>query len=126
MSKAKVEKALLSNPLVDDCAVLSRETPTCQPELVAYTVSTLPISPEQIQSKLQEIVPKALLPKAYVPVSTIPLTATGQVDEAALASLEVMDSDLIRSIEEQLKSWSEIDRVAVVVEPLVKSIPLYI
>ena len=123
MSKAKVEKALLSNPLVDDCAVLSRETPTCQPELVAYTVSTLPISPEQIQSKLQEIVPKALLPKAYVPVSTIPLTATGQVDEAALASLEVMDSDLIRSIEEQLKSWSEIDRVAVIVEPLVKSIP---
>jgi len=125
--KTKVEKALLSNPLVDDCAVLIRETATCQPELVAYIVSTLPISPEQIQSQLQGIVSKALLPKAYVPVSTIPLTATGQVDEAALARLEVIDSDLINSIEEQLQSWSEIDRVAVVVEPLLKDIsPLHL
>ncbi|MEQ9548681.1 MAG: SDR family NAD(P)-dependent oxidoreductase [Coleofasciculus sp. G3-WIS-01] len=125
--KTKVEKALLSNPLVDDCAVLIRETATCQPELVVYIVSTLPISPEQIQSQLQGIVSKALLPKAYVPVSTIPLTATGQVDEAALARLEVIDSDLINTIEEQLQSWSEIDRVAVVVEPLLKDIsPLHL
>ena len=125
--KPKVEKALLSNPLVDDCAVLIRETATCQPELVAYIVSTLPISPEQIQSQLQGIISKALLPKAYVPVSTIPLTATGQVDEAALARLEVIDSDLINTIEEQLQSWSEIDRVAVVVEPLLKDIsPLHL
>jgi acyl-CoA synthetase (AMP-forming)/AMP-acid ligase II/acyl carrier protein/NADP-dependent 3-hydroxy acid dehydrogenase YdfG len=121
--KPQVEKALLSNPLVDDCAVLIRETATCQPELVAYIVSTLPISLEQIQSQLQGIVSKALLPKAYVPVSTIPLTATGQVDEAALARLEVIDSDLINTIEEQLQSCSEIDRVAVVVEPLLKDIP---
>ena len=87
---------------------------------------SLPISSEQIQSQLQEIVSKSLLPKAYVPVSTIPLTDTGVVDETTLASLEVIDSDLIRSIEEQLQSLPEIDRVAVVVEPLVKSIPLYI
>src|SRR4028118_469733 len=64
--KTKVEKALLLNPLVDDCAVLIRETATCQPELVAYIASTLPISLEQIQSQLQGIVSKALLPKAYV------------------------------------------------------------
>lgn len=119
--KPTLEKALLSNSLVDDCAVLMRETQTCQPELVAYIVSSLPISQEQIQSQLQEIVPKALLPKAYVPVCTIPLTDTGQVDEAALASLEVIDSDLILRIEEQLQSLSEIDRVAVVVEPLLKN-----
>jgi non-ribosomal peptide synthetase component E (peptide arylation enzyme) len=121
--KPKVEKALLSNPLVDDCAVLIRETATCQPELVAYIVSTLPVSPEQIQSQLQGIVSTDLLPKAYVPVSSIPLTDTGQVDEAALARLAVVDSDLINSIGEQLQSWSEIDRVAVVVETLYKDIP---
>lgn len=120
--KSKVEEALLSNPLVDDCAVLIRETATRQPKLVAYIVSSLPISPEQIQSQLQGTVPKALLPKAYVPVSTIPLTDTGQVDEAALASLEVIDSDLMRRIEEQLESLSEIERGAVVVEPQVKNI----
>lgn len=125
--KPKVEKALLSNPLVDDCAVLIRETATCQPELVAYIVSTLPISPEQIQSQLQGIVSKDLLPKAYVLVSTILLTDTGQVDEPALAKLAVVDSELINSIEEQLQSWSEIDRVAVVVEPLHKDIlPLHL
>ncbi|WP_414624619.1 AMP-binding protein [Calothrix sp. CCY 0018] len=121
--KPKVEEALLSNSLVDDCVVLIRETQTCQPELVAYIVSTLPVSSDQIQSQLQETVPKALLPKAYVPVPTIPLTDTGQVDEAQIASLEVIDSDLIRNVEEQLQSESEIDRVAVIVEQQLKSIP---
>lgn len=120
--KPKVEQALLSNPLVEDCAVIIRETTADQPELIAYIVSTLP-NPEQIQSQLQGVISTDLLPKAYVPVSSIPLTDTGQVDEAALARLAVVESDLINSIEEQLQSWSEIDRVAVVVETLHKDIP---
>lgn len=125
--KLKLEKALLSNPLIDDCAVLIREIPTSQPELVAYIVSSQTISLEQIQSQLQKVLQEALLPKAVVSVSTIPLTATGLVDKAALSRLEVIDSDLINSIEKQLQSYSEIERVAVVVEPQALSIkPLHL
>ncbi len=119
----QVSLLLLQEPTLTDCAVLVRETATCQPELVAYIVSSLPVSPAQIQSQWQGIVPKALQPKAYVPVSTIPLTDTGQVDSATLTSLEVIDSDLMQRIEQELQSLSEVDRVAVVVEQLVKSIP---
>ncbi|MEI6332858.1 MAG: AMP-binding protein, partial [Pseudanabaena sp. ELA645] len=122
-----VESALLSNPLIYDCAVLIKRTHSSHQLLVAYIVSTLPISPEQIQSQLGNLIPKPLLPKAFVSVSSIPLTVDGYVDEAALLKLEVIDSDLIDSVEKQLNSLLEIERVAVVVEPQVKIIlPLHL
>jgi hypothetical protein len=118
-----VESALLLNPLIYDCAVLIKHTHSSHQLLVAYIVSTLPISPEQIQSQLGNLIPKPLLPKAFVSVSSIPLTVDGYVDEAALLKLEVIDSDLIDSVEKQINSLLEIERVAVVVEPQVKIIP---
>ena len=118
-----VESALLLNPLIYDCAVLIKHTHSSNQLLVAYIVSTLPISPEQIQSQLGHLIPKPLLPKAFISVSSIPLTVDGYVDEAALLKLEVIDSDLIDSVEKHLNSLLEIERVAVVVEPQVKIIP---
>ena len=118
-----VESALLLHPLIYDCAVLIKRTHSSHQLLVAYIVSTLPISPEQIQSQLRNLIPKPLLPKAFVSVSSIPLTVDGYVDEAALLKLEVIDSDLIDSVEKQLNSLSEIDCAAVLVEPQVKIIP---
>jgi len=121
--KTELEEALFSNPYIDDCAVLIRNTPTRQSELVAYLVSSLSVFSEKIQSQLQEMVSDAELPKLFIQVSTIPLTETGQVDEVALASLKVIDSAVVQSIEEQLQSLPEVDQVAVVVEPLFKNVP---
>jgi len=118
-----VESALLSNPLIHDCAVLLRRTHSGHQLLVAYIVSTLPISPEQIRSQLGHFIPTFLLPKAFVSVSCIPLTMEGYVDEAALLKLEVIDSDLIDSVEKQLKSSADFDRAVVVVEPKAKIVP---
>ncbi|QSV63975.1 MAG: amino acid adenylation domain-containing protein [Dolichospermum sp. DL01] len=122
-SLSVIESALLSNPLIEDCIVVIKKNQSSELEIIAYIVSSLPISPEQIQSKLENVIPKFLLPKAYVPVSSIPLTVAGQLDEATLLKLQVIDSDLIDSIEKQLNSLLEIERVAVVVEPQVKIIP---
>ncbi|MEH2088946.1 SDR family NAD(P)-dependent oxidoreductase [Nostoc sp.] len=119
----EIEVAIRSSLSVDDCVVIKRETEKLKQELVAYIVPSSLFVPEQLLSHLQTILPSNFIPTALVPVSTIPLTNTGQVDEAALASLEIIDSDLIDRIEEQLKSLSEIERVAVVVEPLITSIP---
>ncbi len=52
------------------------------------------------------------------------MTNLGEVDEVGLASIGVIDSELIQSWEEQINSYSEIDQVAVVVQPNVKRIPL--
>lgn len=119
----EIEVAIRSSLAVDDCVVIKREREKLKQELVAYIVPSSLFVPEQFLAHLKTILPSKLIPTALVPVSTIPLTNTGQVDEAALASLEIIDSDLMDRIEEQLKSLSEIERVAVVVEPFIRSIP---
>uniref|UniRef100_A0A2P1CYY4 AMP-dependent synthetase n=1 Tax=Fischerella sp. CENA298 TaxID=1622126 RepID=A0A2P1CYY4_9CYAN len=118
----KIEVAIRSSLTVDDCVVRERQTQTRKQEIVAYIVPSSIFAQEQLLSYLQIILPSELIPTAFVPISTIPLTEAGQIDETILASLEVIDSDLMRRIEEQLESFSEIERVAVVVEPSVKSI----
>ncbi|MDB9319482.1 non-ribosomal peptide synthetase [Nodularia spumigena] len=119
----KIEVAIRLSLTVDDCAVIKKQTEKGKQELIAYIVPSGLFAPEQILSHLQTILPSELIPTAFVPISSIPLTKTGQIDEVALASLEVVDSDLMRDLEEQLESLSEIYRVAVVVEPVVTSIP---
>ena len=119
---SQVKAAVLDDPAVQDCVVLAREAETSGIELVVYVVSSF-FSPEQLQSRLQTLLPEPLVPSTYVPVSTLPLTPSGQVDEQALARVEVIDSDLIRRWEEQLRSLPEIEQVAVVVQEHAESLP---
>ncbi|MBW4630462.1 MAG: amino acid adenylation domain-containing protein [Iphinoe sp. HA4291-MV1] len=120
----EVEAALLAAPSVEDAWVLVRETETGSPQLVAYIVLSGAFNPEQLQSHLQALLPAYMLPCAYVPLSTLPLLATGQVDEQTLTRLEVIDSELVQKWEEQLRSLSEIEQVAVVVTEQVSRLPL--
>ncbi|ABA21232.1 AMP-dependent synthetase and ligase [Trichormus variabilis ATCC 29413] len=118
-----IEIAILSSLTVDDCVVIEKQTKNLESELVAYIVPSGLFVPEQLLSHLQAILPRELVPTAIVTISTIPLTSTGQVDEVTLASLEVIDSDLIYRAQKQLESLSAIERVAVVAEPLVTNVP---
>ncbi len=112
----EVEAALLEHSSVDDCTVLVRETGNNNQELVAYIVTIGPLSLEQLKSHLQSVLPAASHPSAYIPVSHLPLTPTGRVDEQTLASLEVIDSDVVRRWEEVLQSIPGVEKVAVVVQ----------
>ncbi len=118
-----VEATLLEDASVDDCVVLVRETATSGCELVAYVVMSGVFSPEQLQSHLQAVLPAAWVPSAYVPLSTLPLTPTGQVDKQALASLEVIDSDLVQRWSERLQALPEVEQVAAVVQEYVENVP---
>lgn len=114
-------EAMLADPSIEDCVVLNRAKEISAPEFVAYVVSAGKFSPEQIHSHLQAILPSYLLPIAYVPLSKLPLTPTGQVDEQALATIEVIDSDLVQRWETQLQSLGEIEQAAVVVQEFIES-----
>lgn len=114
-------EAMLADPSIEDCVVLNRAKETSAPEFVAYVVSAGKFSPEKIHSHLQATLPSYLLPIAYVPLSKLPLTSTGQVDEQALAAIEVIDSDLVQRWETQLQSLPEIEQAAVVVQEFVES-----
>ncbi len=109
----EVEAALLQHPLVDDCVVLERATTTSDHALVAYVVWTgnigaAPLSPASFSMLL------ALLPPLYiVPVTSLPLTAAGDIDEAALSRLEVLDTALAKRWETRLRAIPGIEQVAV-------------
>ncbi|NES18381.1 MAG: SDR family NAD(P)-dependent oxidoreductase, partial [Symploca sp. SIO3E6] len=74
-------------------------------------------SVDKIHSHLKLHLSPELLPHAYVPISALPRTTSGQVDEAILASLEVIDSDLIARWEAKLRSHPQITQAAVVIQP---------
>ena len=122
----QIVEAVLKDSSIDECVVLLRETTTSERDLIAYVVSSRPFSLIRLQSHLQTLLPAAWVPSTYVPVSTLPLTPTGQVDKLALASLEVIDSDLVQRWSEQLQSLPEVEQVAVVVQECADVPPLHL
>ena len=112
----RVELALIEDPSVADCAVLTRDTTASRSEIVAYVVPRESLAPDRLRSRLKGVLPTHLLPYAYVPVSSIPLTPEGHVDEHVLSALAVIDPDLVQRWEDQLRAVPEIERVAVVIE----------
>ena len=119
----EVEAALLEDPAVEDCAVLVRETPAHERALVAYVVVDGQFVPERLRARVSGRLPAALRPAAYVPVARVPLTPAGQVDEPALAQIELIDAELERRWEERLRSLPEIAQVAVVAQALAERPP---
>ncbi|QSJ15491.1 SDR family NAD(P)-dependent oxidoreductase [Nostoc sp. UHCC 0702] len=109
-----IESTLLTSPIVEDCRVIARTSIAGVSELVAYVVLSSPSSPAQLQVYLQNLLPAYLLPHAYVSVTALPLTATRQIDEAALTRLTVIDSELVQKWEEKLRLLPAVEQVAVV------------
>ena len=108
----EIEATLRSHPEVKDCHVLVRDR-----QLVAYLEVSKAISTESIHTQIKPQLPNHQQPDAYVQVSALPLTASGKIDENTLATLEVIDSQLIRRWEEKLHSHPQIEQAAVVVQP---------
>ncbi|MBK1987687.1 SDR family NAD(P)-dependent oxidoreductase [Sphaerospermopsis aphanizomenoides BCCUSP55] len=104
-----VEQELLSIFGIEDCYVMAREG-----KLVAYVVSSKSLANESLNAHLQAKLPDYMLPIAYVQVSNLPLTATGQIDEQVLTSLEVIDTKLLEKWQQQLNSHPEIDQAVVI------------
>ena len=122
-----MEAALLAHPLIQDCAVLSRESESANPEFVAYIVSTEPVASGQIQTDIQAhvqaLLPPAKQPSLYIPIARLPLTEPGQVDRLALFALPAIDAPLIQRWQESLQTIPAIERVAVLPQAFRESLP---
>ncbi|HUK90053.1 MAG TPA: AMP-binding protein, partial [Blastocatellia bacterium] len=103
--------------------VLAREQGGPAPLLVAYVVTVDPFNEDRLGSHLRSYLPGYMIPSAFVPVSSIPFTRTGDVDEKALATQEVIEASLIRRFQDALAALPGIERVAVLAEPAADSIP---
>ncbi|MDJ1175533.1 condensation domain-containing protein [Roseofilum capinflatum] len=109
--RSLLETALTAQPEVKECAVLFQDN-----QKIAYVVVDDPFVVDKLRSTLNQSA-LTLLPDAYVPVSTLPKAPSGDLDEAALSQLEILDAEVIARWEEQLRSHPDIEQVAVITQP---------
>ncbi|MBN2505400.1 MAG: amino acid adenylation domain-containing protein [Verrucomicrobia bacterium] len=120
---AAVAAALQDDPDIAECAVLAKQAAQGRVELAAYVVPSTPAAFEPCVARLRQRLPPAQRPSAWVPLSALPLTPDGQVDEAALRALPVLDEELCRRWEAALRSVPGIREVAVAVEHRLPPLP---
>jgi len=118
-----IEASLVKQALIEECRVMVRENTRGEQELVAYIVASGPIPTDQLDGYLKDKLTDGGPSCTYVPVSCLPLNDVGQVDEKVLASLEVVDVDLIHACEQRLRYMPGVDKVAVVLREQPEPIP---
>ena len=120
---ATTTNTLLWHSSVEECAVISRENPKGDPEVIAYIVPSGPFVPDRLHSYLVRANPNGPIPSIYVPLATMPLTAEGQVDTAALMALPVCDSALIERWETHCSQNRGSKEVGVLVQDYAERLP---
>ena len=110
-----LQRALLTHPSVDACAIMFRRTVKGQAVMVAYVVPTGSFNSDVLNRHLRAEVPDAPLPDCWVAVSVLPLTSEGSVDDSALEHVEIIDDELILRWEQQIQAVPEIAQSAVVI-----------
>lgn len=82
---AEIESTLCEHPDVGCCAVVAREAPNGEKQLVAYIVGE-PGCPTDANARdwLRRRLPECLVPSTFVRLSALPMTANGKLDKAAL------------------------------------------
>jgi amino acid adenylation domain-containing protein len=84
-----IERALLANPQVHDCAVVVTGREERERRLTAFLVAAPGAQPEpaELRTFLTAVLPPREIPGAFVVVDALPLNANGKVDRQALAAL---------------------------------------
>lgn len=116
----KIEAALLDERSIEECVVVVKEVKDGGQELVACVVPSPQFVPGRARATLGNVLPCCMMPGAIITISSLPLTATGQVDEQALARLEVVDAELAERWESRLRELPEIEQVAVIIQKRVE------
>jgi len=109
-----IEQALLTYPLVQDCRVLSKQCSSSGEQIVAYIVSKSDFSADKLHSYLQATLVDTILPIAYVNITNIPLTEVGEIDDDSLRSLTIINDNLIKAWNDELKHISALQQYIVI------------
>jgi amino acid adenylation domain-containing protein len=81
----EIESTLCEHPDVGCCAVVGREAPNGEQQLVAYIVGEAGCpSDAEARGWLRRRLPEHMVPSAFVHLSAFPTTASGKLDRAAL------------------------------------------
>jgi amino acid adenylation domain-containing protein len=81
----EIESILCEHPDVGCCAVVAREAPNGEQQLVAYIVGEPGrLSDVEARDWLRRRLPEYMVPSAFVHLSALPMTTSGKLDKAAL------------------------------------------
>lgn len=115
---AAIETDLRAAPTIAQCHVVQREDARGDARLLAYVVPEGYPSPDAWEIHAAETLPLWRRPAAWVAVSALPLTEAGAVDEAALARLPVLDSEVMTTWRSRLAQIDGVAEAAVVAQVL--------
>ncbi|MEO8443557.1 MAG: amino acid adenylation domain-containing protein [Gammaproteobacteria bacterium] len=92
----EVTSALLLHPAVRECAVVAREAPDGERQLVAYVVASAGASTEAagLRSHLKGQLPDAFVPAAFVFLAALPQLPNGKLDRRALPAPQLAAPDV--------------------------------
>jgi amino acid adenylation domain-containing protein len=114
----EIASTLAEHPDVGSCAVVAREAPNGEQQLVAYIVGE-PGCPSDAEARgwLRHRLPEYMVPSAFVHLSAFPMTASGKLDKAALPAPLLLGAghqrprnDMERRVAEL---WADVLRVPV-------------
>ncbi|OBF90840.1 hypothetical protein A5791_16070 [Mycobacterium sp. 852002-51163_SCH5372311] len=81
----EIESTLCEHPEIGGCAVIGREAPNGERQLVAYIVGEPGrLSDAEARDWLRRRLPEYMVPSAFVYLSALPMTTSGKLDNAAL------------------------------------------
>jgi amino acid adenylation domain-containing protein len=81
----EIESILCEHPEVGGCAVVAREAPNGERQLVAYIIGEPGcLSDAEARKWLRHRLPEYMVPSAFVHLSALPMTASGKLDKPAL------------------------------------------
>ncbi|MGQ4733643.1 AMP-binding enzyme, partial [Streptomyces sp. Ju416(a)] len=81
---AEIETALAAHPGITQAAVILREDQPGDKRLVAYTVTSTPVTDDDLRTHAATNLPDYMIPAAFVTLDTLPLTPNGKLDRNAL------------------------------------------
>ncbi|MFD2784201.1 non-ribosomal peptide synthetase [Hymenobacter rubripertinctus] len=84
----EIENAVRRYPAVQDVAVQAKANRSGDSELVAYLVSSIPVTTSDIRTHLGKTLPAYMVPSQFVPLDRLPLTVNGKVDRRKLPDPE--------------------------------------
>lgn len=116
----EIEKALLQHEAVHTCFATIQKDANDINELVAYFVSSQPLSTKELKSHIEQLLPSYMVPSFFVQIEALPLLPSGKVNAKALpvpdkngiVELDAYVAPATRTERVLVEVWSEILSVA--------------
>lgn len=112
---AEIESVVSRHPRIKQCVILANQDGS-NLKLVAYCVSTIPVSSVELREYIGGELPDYMVPALFVFLDAIPLTPNGKIDKRALppvagsadAASNHLNQDLSPVALKLAQAWSEI------------------